>query len=371
MTRKIDYRKIDFRSFVSKNYHSFDEIKILSDVKSIDVSSNPIKNFNGIQQFPKLINLKMDNTQLESLENANLLVSLNQFSCLNTPLAKKVKQNLLQIMCLVVFGQSIRVINGKCVTEENREKAKKVAEKIKPQLTRGYLLVSYEPLAISRPGSKDFIEVDIDGVEFLNKESEILQNEQKLVEMRKKLQELMNEKKKEQEKLRKSPISNKYQNQYTPIRSRSTKKLPQTEPRKSKPEENNESLKYPSSERKSKEIESDNQDLNRTFDEPTQIDVSGNEVKTVTENISLENELALIIEDDITNIENEIVDNNDEHHQENKQIDPDFQNIIQEEEDEINPSEIFDFNDDETPPTGPLIPPTNNEEDENDSLLNE
>ncbi|OHS99830.1 hypothetical protein TRFO_33614 [Tritrichomonas foetus] len=190
--KKANQNKIDFKSYVGKGYQSFASIKIPKVIKSIDFSYNPIKNFEGLGQNHQLVILKCDNTSLESFKGAEIQVSLLQFSCLNSPLAKS---KLLQVMSLVVFGQSLNSVNGHVILQKNREIALKIGDQAKVHLLRGFILSSADPLMISRPGQKDSIAVDLTVDEFLQREKKLQSNNEKLEEMRKRLKELKEQKK--------------------------------------------------------------------------------------------------------------------------------------------------------------------------------
>ncbi|OHS99468.1 hypothetical protein TRFO_08416 [Tritrichomonas foetus] len=97
------------------NFSSFHDIE--PNFTEINMSGQPVLSFDGIQKFQNLQKLNISNTLVTTFKHATTLPNLTEIDFRNTPLSK---YPFVREMCLFAFGFSIRLINGKEVTDEER-----------------------------------------------------------------------------------------------------------------------------------------------------------------------------------------------------------------------------------------------------------
>ena len=213
--------KIYYKHFKNKGYNSFSEIKFQEGLKLIDVSSNPIKNFKGLNEQPQLSTLQCDNTIIESFEGAQFQPALYQLSFHNTPLSRSFvsKPLMIQIMALVSFGPSLNNVNGIIITKKARQLAASLAEKIRPYLNNGFVLISASPPTVAKLGvsnlnaskkskseSYDAIEIDLDVQDSAEEEKKVQTNNDKLKLLRERIKNLKTQKKEMMQKKEKDIV---------------------------------------------------------------------------------------------------------------------------------------------------------------------
>lgn len=186
---------ISFMNLQNKGIKSFAEIKYNVEPKSIDVSGNPIVDFEGFGQRVTLGTLKADGTLINSFKGASSIASLQSVSFDKTPISQS---QYFPIMCLIVFGDTLKSINNRIIVPKWKEQARKLRPQISRYLKDGYVLTGIHPLTISKPNSNENILLDVPPNELSEKERKIKENDDKLAEMRKKLAELQAKKQKEQ-----------------------------------------------------------------------------------------------------------------------------------------------------------------------------
>lgn len=183
-----------FVSVVNQGIKSFSEIVFSPAVKTIDVSGNPITNFEGLQDVNCLTTLRADRTQINSLQGGVTMKSLLKISLFESPIASA---KLLSLMCVIVFGPSLAQVNGKTVTERTRRIAAEIRPKIRKYLLDGCLLVAVSPMTVLPLGAKEPIILDMEENDAEEQKRQIAENERKLAEMRKQLIQLQQQQKRQ------------------------------------------------------------------------------------------------------------------------------------------------------------------------------
>lgn len=134
-----------------KHLHSFQDLSIPKNCSTIDVSKNKLKNFTGLPTLKLLTNLTADNNPINSFLGATSQPSLFWISLKNTPLARHTH---FRIMCLIVFGSSLKFINGEAVGKTFIQKADKLRNDVLPNLLDGKILLSLSPIKYVIPQDK-------------------------------------------------------------------------------------------------------------------------------------------------------------------------------------------------------------------------
>ena len=183
-----------FVSVVNQGIKSFSDIVFSPAVKTIDVSGNPITNFEGLQDVNCLTTLRADRTQINSLQGGVTMKSLLKISLFESPIASA---KLLSLMCVIVFGPSLAQVNGKTVTERTRRIAAEIRPKIRKYLLDGCLLVAVSPMTVLPLGAKEPIILDMEENDAEEQKRQIAENERKLAEMRKQLIQLQQQQKRQ------------------------------------------------------------------------------------------------------------------------------------------------------------------------------
>lgn len=134
-----------------KHLHSFQDISIGKNCSTIDISKNKLKNFNGLPTLKLLTNLTADNNPILSFLGASPQPSLFWISLKNTPLSKHTH---FRLMCLIVFGSTLKFINGEAVGKTLIQKAEKLRNDVLPNLLDGKILLSLSPIKYVIPQDK-------------------------------------------------------------------------------------------------------------------------------------------------------------------------------------------------------------------------
>lgn len=134
-----------------QHLHSFQDISIPKNCSTIDISKNKLKNFNGLPTLKLLTNLTADNNPINSFLGASSQPSLFWISLKNTPLARHTH---FRMMCIIVFGSSLKFINGEAVGKTFIQKADKLRNDVLPNLLDGKILLSLSPIKYVIPQDK-------------------------------------------------------------------------------------------------------------------------------------------------------------------------------------------------------------------------
>lgn len=138
-------------SYDSRNLHSIPKIPENQLITELKLSNNPLTNFRGLHTIPSLEFLRCDNTKIESFEDACYQPKLVNLNLSKTPVAMF---RLYRIMAVIVFGDSLELINYIHLRQTEKSKASFLRERLYDQLVKGWILTSTEPLRIYNPKTK-------------------------------------------------------------------------------------------------------------------------------------------------------------------------------------------------------------------------
>ena len=130
------------RSFYMKQLKIFPKIQNISVVTDLDLSFNNFVDFSGMVYMPSLTALNISNTKISSFIGAIEQPSLVQISAHKTPLSS---YSLFNIMCLIVFGPQLQLINQTRITQSDVKQMRKYRETLLPYLLKGWVAVSISP----------------------------------------------------------------------------------------------------------------------------------------------------------------------------------------------------------------------------------
>jgi hypothetical protein len=187
---KRNFGHSSFVSVVGQGIDSFSSILLSPDVQALDVSGTKIEDFEGLGIRGKLTSLKADRTRIQSFRGAEPQQALQTLLLLQTPIADA---RHLELMSAVIFGSSLRTVNGTLVQQKTHALANQLRPNVLRYLSEGYLLLATSPLTIGKPGSSDAIIVDLTEQQYLEKRRQSEENERKLAEMRERLAQLHRE----------------------------------------------------------------------------------------------------------------------------------------------------------------------------------
>lgn len=139
------------RSYASSSLISFPSIPSNDDVEILDFSNNPLSSFSGLPTLSNLHTLIFDNTHLKSFQGARMEPNLKCISLLNTPLLQYL---YLDLMTIIVFGNSVVKINNKDVAKTLVSIATRYRKIVRPYLVKGWILCSVHPLTLFHHATK-------------------------------------------------------------------------------------------------------------------------------------------------------------------------------------------------------------------------
>jgi hypothetical protein len=173
-----------FISIPGQSIKSFSSLGLHEEIKTLNVSANPISDFTGFDLLPALTSLKADRTNITSLKGARIAPSLRCLSIESSPLGNSA--NLL-VMSVISFGSTLKTVNGSVVSDKARELAQKLRPIVGSYLFEGYLLQSISPLIVCQPDSRTPILVDLPAESAREQRQRIEENNTQITELRREL----------------------------------------------------------------------------------------------------------------------------------------------------------------------------------------
>jgi len=137
--------------FQGTNITEFPDRLELEDISILNCSNNPILSLSSLPSMPKLKKLLLENTKISSFEKARPQHSLVSVSFIGSPISNNF---YLDIMCLVVFGQQLRYVNGSKIMESMIKYAREIKNYVKDYLLDGWIITNNCPLCVSNPKTK-------------------------------------------------------------------------------------------------------------------------------------------------------------------------------------------------------------------------
>ena len=104
--------------------------------KGLILSFTPITSFAGLSSLPKLEYLILDNSNIENFANISAIANVTRISLYHTPVSKKAN---CRLSLIIACGRSLRVIDGKAVSERLREKAETYPPIAKKLIDHGWI----------------------------------------------------------------------------------------------------------------------------------------------------------------------------------------------------------------------------------------
>ena len=113
--------------------------------KSVDRSNiwSSINCFIGLPTIESLESIDVSGTSVESFEGCCLQPNLVSFNCKNTKLSELAN---LELMSVIVFGDSLTYVNKKVVSPETKDLAVVIREKTRPNLIESWIIVNQYPI---------------------------------------------------------------------------------------------------------------------------------------------------------------------------------------------------------------------------------
>ena len=124
---------------------SFSDIEDHENSISIDISGNWIKNFDGMKVMQGLTSLNLDNNPISSFKGAQIQPKLKWLSMKKTHISRN---PYFKIMCLVVFGEQLSIINNERVTDYHRKMSKQLNSDLLGELVVGHIISNMNPLRL-------------------------------------------------------------------------------------------------------------------------------------------------------------------------------------------------------------------------------
>ena len=142
--KKRKTKFIDLNQTQLESFSSFDW-KANTNVASINASNNLIKDFTNFPWNLNIKNLVLDNNPIESFLGAQSLPTLKNLSLKKCKIAQSTH---FKLMCLIVFGSQIMIINDDRVPEPLRQHADSLRSSVFEQLTSGQILIKTNPVKL-------------------------------------------------------------------------------------------------------------------------------------------------------------------------------------------------------------------------------
>lgn len=132
-------------SFVNQRLEKIPEIKERVVLLRLDISENPIKNFEGMSTKYSVESIVANNTKIISFEGIVPQQNLVSISATGSPLGGN---PCFPIMSLILFGDSLTSVNGKRVALQERKLANFLKMYVIDDLIEGWVLTSTTPTVI-------------------------------------------------------------------------------------------------------------------------------------------------------------------------------------------------------------------------------
>lgn len=144
-TDELDPDRRKEGDFSNRFLNDFPHLKFISQCKCLNFSKNPISSFKNLPALPILQEIILDYTDIKNFEDAQPQPRLSSISLLNTPICQC---PFLSLMCVIVFGNSVKEVNGKILEEIEINTGIQIRAQVISYITRGWLIYSYQPLCI-------------------------------------------------------------------------------------------------------------------------------------------------------------------------------------------------------------------------------
>lgn len=137
--------------------------EIEPDQNILTLNNNQIYNFQGLERCRNVQKIYLDNNPTMSFKGAVHLPNLVYISMKNTPISENPH---FELMCLIIFGSQVEIINDIEITESTRTHADKLRELLHNELQDGMIIESLDPLKLISsdilPKVSDPVECDFD-----------------------------------------------------------------------------------------------------------------------------------------------------------------------------------------------------------------
>ena len=113
----------------------------------LDISNSTISSFKFLDRLQKVLTLKAENTMISNFANTPLNSSIRNIFLKGSPVSR---YDEYRLMVLIALNPEIEYIDAKVVTKDERSKAKAMRTQVQPKLYEGFLLISIDPITLSR-----------------------------------------------------------------------------------------------------------------------------------------------------------------------------------------------------------------------------
>ena len=144
-TSADDQDELRIRSYYNKQLKIFPKIQNISLLTDLDLSHNSFVDFAGMTSMPSLTRLNVSHTNIQTFIGAVEQESLIQLMALKTPLSS---HSFFNLMCLIVFGPQLQIVNKSKITSADVKQCKRYKEHLLPYLLKGWLIMNLIPNVI-------------------------------------------------------------------------------------------------------------------------------------------------------------------------------------------------------------------------------
>lgn len=156
---------------------------------TVNLSHNPIATLEFLPTLTDFRALIFDDTKLESLLKAVPQPEIEQFSCINAPLAAN---KFLPIMAVIAFGTNLKVVNGTKITPKIIKDAQTLQVDLYPYIIEGWVIASLSPLKLINPLTKEKKFIKLEREPQANNQIEIVYDPNDNTELENEKQEKIN-----------------------------------------------------------------------------------------------------------------------------------------------------------------------------------
>ena len=139
------------KDFSNEQLTEFPAKEVINECSTLIFKNNLLTNFNNIPVLNNLKCLILDDNRIKTFEGAKKQPKLSDLSIINNPISK---EKFLNVMSIIIFGDNIRTVNEKQVTDEEIKTAKDLQPKLEDFISIGYLLKSIDPIVLENPITK-------------------------------------------------------------------------------------------------------------------------------------------------------------------------------------------------------------------------